>query len=169
MERVAEGSPPQEGPSPWLGTALLVVALSILVVEIVDRTAGFPIRLPVSWYTNRSMWYALGLGCLFGGGWVLGRRPREADWEPAKPGRRFGAVVLFSREGCGLCDEALLVLERYRRWLPAIEIVDIESDPVLVERYGTSIPVVEFDGVARFKGRVGEFALRRLIEGTPPA
>ena len=35
------------------------------------------------------------------------------------------------------------------------------------EKYGTTIPVVEFDGEVRFQGKVDERLLRRLIEGTP--
>ena len=69
-------------------------------------------------------------------------------------------VVLYTRRGCHLCDDALAVLERYAL---AIEAIDIDSDPGLVERYGDCIPVVVIDGRERFRGRVDEALLRRLL------
>ena len=42
------------------------------------------------------------------------------------------------------------------------------TDPQLRELHGTSIPVVEIDGQIRFRGRVDEMLLRRLIEGASP-
>ena len=47
-----------------------------------------------------------------------------------------------------------------------IEEIDIAGAPELEEQFGTSIPVVEIDGIVRFRGRVSELLLRRLIEGT---
>ena len=41
--------------------------------------------------------------------------------------------------------------------------------PHLVDRFGKCVPVVELDGKVRFKGRINEILLRRLIEGSPPA
>lgn len=43
-------------------------------------------------------------------------------------------------------------------------IVNIDTDPELVERYGTSIPVVVVDGQERFRGRVNEVLLQRLLK-----
>jgi hypothetical protein len=45
----------------------------------------------------------------------------------------------------------------------AVEVVDIDSDPALVARYTNDIPVVVIDGVERFRGRVDEVLLRRLL------
>jgi predicted thioredoxin/glutaredoxin len=67
-----------------------------------------------------------------------------------------------------LCDDAKSVLAGYLEYLPRIEGVDIDSDPELQNRFGNSIPVVEIDGEVRFRGRVDEVLLRRLIEATPP-
>jgi hypothetical protein len=41
--------------------------------------------------------------------------------------------------------------------------VNIDTDPALIERYGLLIPVVTFDGQERFRGRVDEVLLRRLL------
>jgi hypothetical protein len=43
--------------------------------------------------------------------------------------------------------------------------VDIDRDPALVERYGHCVPVVEIEGRVRFRGRVNEMLLRRLLRG----
>ncbi|HWM62488.1 MAG TPA: glutaredoxin family protein [Solirubrobacterales bacterium] len=58
-------------------------------------------------------------------------------------------VVVYSRPGCHLCEEALEAIvalhgEGYRFTLRE---VDIESDELLLQRMLERIPVVEVDGV----------------------
>jgi glutaredoxin len=69
-------------------------------------------------------------------------------------------VTLYTRQGCHLCDEALAVLRRH-----ALEpqLVDIDADPVLRERYHECVPVVEINGRERFRGRIQETLLVRLL------
>lgn len=168
VPRESSTEAPGEKSRAWLGSMLLVVFLVLASLLAVDRTLGLPFAMPRSWYANAALWWGAAIGSLVGGGWLLANRPEAPGWRPTRPGRRFGHVVLYTRVGCHLCDRALEVLERYRRWLPPVETVDIDEDPRITERYGERIPVVEFDGVPRFSGRVEEFELRRLIEGTPP-
>jgi glutaredoxin len=57
-------------------------------------------------------------------------------------------VVVYSRPGCHLCEEAIAALvslhaEGYRFELHEI---DIESDDLLLRRHLERIPVVEIDG-----------------------
>ncbi|MCA9022802.1 MAG: hypothetical protein KDA74_21785, partial [Planctomycetaceae bacterium] len=52
-------------------------------------------------------------------------------------------------------------------YLPEIEFIDIYSDPGLVEQFGTCVPVVAIDGKIRFRGRINEVLLRRLIAASP--
>ncbi len=61
------------------------------------------------------------------------------------------------------------MLQLYSTLLPPIREIDIDTDPELRKRFDTEVPVVEFDGMVRFKGHVSVLLLRRLIEGTPPA
>jgi glutaredoxin len=69
-------------------------------------------------------------------------------------------VVLYSREGCHLCDDAeLLLIQHGLR--PTV--VDIDGDVDLRERFDTCVPVVEIDGKIRFRGRVNPVLLRRLM------
>jgi hypothetical protein len=167
-----------------LGSVLLFLGLGLLTLMLVDRE--LPLAMPRSWYTDRSLWVAGGLIALASGWYLLrdssgeaaslpggSRDPARAKWEAAlrelgAPGPRFSRLVLYTRAGCHLCEEARATLEKYAAWLPPIWEVDIDGDPVLVERFTTCVPVVEFDGKVRFRGRVNELLLRRLIAATPP-
>lgn len=51
--------------------------------------------------------------------------------------------IVLSREYCHLCDELLAELRRLQqRFDFAIEVVDVDSDPALEERWGDKVPVV---------------------------
>ena len=73
-------------------------------------------------------------------------------------------VVVYTRESCHLCHEALAVVERHRRRFNLeIRTVNIDGDPSLVELWGDRVPVVEVDGRPRFFGEVDPVLLRRLL------
>lgn len=72
-------------------------------------------------------------------------------------------VVLYTRAGCHLCDDARDLLVRHGL---RPESVDIDADPQLRERYDCCVPVVVIDGVERFRGRVNEVLLLRLLRGS---
>ena len=68
-------------------------------------------------------------------------------------------VVLYGRDGCCLCDEALEVVRRVGTRHPGaftLEQRDIESDEDLLRRYLERIPVIEIDGVVAFELFVDE-------------
>jgi glutaredoxin len=69
-------------------------------------------------------------------------------------------VLLFTRAGCHLCEDAQEVLLRHG--LKATPI-DIDASSELRERYDTCVPVVVIDGKERFRGKVNEVLLQRLI------
>jgi glutaredoxin len=69
-------------------------------------------------------------------------------------------LVLYSRPGCHLCDEARVVLQRIG--VPFAEI-DIESDDELLKRYLERIPVVALDGQELYDFFVDEQDLRRRV------
>ena len=75
-------------------------------------------------------------------------------------------VTIYTRVGCHLCDDAKELLERYGL---EPELVDIDANPELRERYTTCVPVVLIDGKERFRGRVNEVLLRRLLSGSRAA
>ena len=70
-------------------------------------------------------------------------------------------VVLYSRERCGLCDEAREVILAERDRTPFVfEEIDIQGDDALELEYGIRIPVVLVNGEERFEISVdpGAFA-----------
>lgn len=69
---------------------------------------------------------------------------------------------LYTRSGCHLCEVAEAILVKHGL---QVEQVDIDADPDLRERYNHCVPVVEIDGRERFRGRVDERLLRRLLQG----
>jgi glutaredoxin len=69
-------------------------------------------------------------------------------------------VTLYTRAGCHLCDDAKAILERYGL---TVEPIDIDADPQLQAKYNECVPVVVIDGRERFRGRVNEVLLRRLL------
>ncbi|HEY8517813.1 MAG TPA: glutaredoxin family protein [Candidatus Binatia bacterium] len=73
-------------------------------------------------------------------------------------------MVLYSREDCCLCEDALREIEAARASVPfELRIVDVDSDPELVQRYGHEVPVVEIDGRKAFKYRVTSRELLRRL------
>jgi len=70
------------------------------------------------------------------------------------------AVILYTRQGCHLCEDALALLERHGL---QPQLVDIDGDPDLVAAYTDCVPVITFDGVERFRGRINEVLLKRLL------
>jgi hypothetical protein len=65
------------------------------------------------------------------------------------------SVVLYSRPGCGLCDEAREVIVAERARTPfCLEEVDVSTDDTLELGYGIRIPVVLVDGQELFEIRV---------------
>jgi hypothetical protein len=150
------------------GAGALFLGISLLTLILLDTLHALPWDLPRTWYLNQPLWGVVGLA-LCAVGWQLERNWPTADpaWRP-EPGRRFTRLVVYSRRECHLCDEAKAVLHGYIEYLPTIEDVDIDFDPVLQERFGTSVPVVEIDCVVRFRGHIDELLLRRLIDATPP-
>jgi hypothetical protein len=59
-----------------------------------------------------------------------------------------------------LCEEAKALLLRHG--LRPQEI-DIDQDPGLLQQYNECVPVVVIDGRVRFRGRVDERLLKRLL------
>jgi glutaredoxin len=79
---------------------------------------------------------------------------------------RGATVVLYSRPGCHLCEQALAEVaalhgEGYRFEL--VE-VDIESDDLLLRRMLERIPVVEVDGVVVSDLSLDASALRARLD-----
>jgi glutaredoxin len=73
-------------------------------------------------------------------------------------------VVLYGRDGCCLCDDARVILERVRATHPfALAERDIDADEDLLRAYLERIPVVVIDGVEVFHLFVDETELIRRL------
>ena len=73
-------------------------------------------------------------------------------------------VVVYSRPGCHLCEDALAIVERVRAERPfRLTVIDIESDDGLLSRYLERIPVISVDGSERFQFFVDENEFRDTL------
>jgi glutaredoxin len=71
------------------------------------------------------------------------------------------AVVLITRQGCHLCDDALAAL---RSLGVEPELQDVDADDRLHDLYDFRVPVVLLDGRIVGEGRVGRDELRRALD-----
>ena len=69
-------------------------------------------------------------------------------------------VIVYTRRQCQLCEEARELLERYGL---QPRLVDVDKDDELKQQFDTCVPVVQIDGKIRFRGRVNEVLLRRIL------
>ncbi|NTV98153.1 MAG: glutaredoxin family protein [Chlorobiaceae bacterium] len=73
-------------------------------------------------------------------------------------------VTLYGKKECCLCDDAMAIIQKVAASVPfRLEKKDITEDPELLERFGTTIPVIFVDGVQAFKYRVNERRFRELL------
>jgi len=78
-------------------------------------------------------------------------------------------VVIYGRDGCCLCEQALELLERVRATHPfELQQRDIESDDRLLAAYLERIPVVTIDGVEAFELVLDEAELKRCLDEPAP-
>jgi hypothetical protein len=87
----------------------------------------------------------------------------DASTELGEPPPR---VLLYSRPGCHLCDEARTVIEAVCADLgEQYDEVDITTSEDLTARYGEEIPVTMVDGVQHDYWRVDAGRLRAALGG----
>lgn len=69
-------------------------------------------------------------------------------------------VIVYTRKGCHLCDDACALLKRH-----GVDpvLVDIDENVELRKKFDTCVPVVSIGGRVRFRGRVNETLLRRIL------
>ncbi|MBI1247684.1 glutaredoxin family protein [bacterium] len=76
------------------------------------------------------------------------------------------SVVIYTRQGCHLCEDA----ERLVRSLVSdCKLIDIDRDSELRQKFNTCVPVVEINGKVRFRGRVEPLLLRRTLKAEAAA
>lgn len=73
-------------------------------------------------------------------------------------------VVLYTREGCGLCDEAAAMLRALSGELRfTVREADIDGDPQALADYNDVIPVIAVDGRVVSQAPVDQAALRDAL------
>jgi glutaredoxin len=73
-------------------------------------------------------------------------------------------VIVYSRPGCHLCDDAKSVIEQVKQEIDlTLEEVNIEHDLNLLQRYRFDIPIITINGVEAFRHRVEPSTLRETL------
>ncbi len=81
-----------------------------------------------------------------------------------QPAASKARVIIYSRPGCHLCEEAKQVIENAQcdnKY--TLEEIDIESDEALLRRYRYDIPVVTINGQEAFRHRLSSEAFREKL------
>ncbi|MBI5967327.1 MAG: AI-2E family transporter [Deltaproteobacteria bacterium] len=78
-------------------------------------------------------------------------------------------IVFYTRDGCSLCEE----FERTLKPLLERRAIDfrrlnVDSSPVLKERFGSRVPVLEINGEVAAEGRIIPAELEQRLEGVLP-
>jgi predicted thioredoxin/glutaredoxin len=76
---------------------------------------------------------------------------------------------MMSRSGCHLCEDMLgeLAALESTGTIPAVTIVDVDSDPALERQFGLKVPVLLLDGSVVCHYTLNSNELLRLVQGRP--
>jgi glutaredoxin len=86
------------------------------------------------------------------------------SWAKRPPQRPDLHFLVYTRENCHLCAHAWDMLTAHqKRHGFTLEKIDVDTAPDLVSRYGSCVPVVAVNGQVRFRGRVNEVLLERIL------
>ncbi|MPZ88524.1 MAG: glutaredoxin family protein [Nitriliruptorales bacterium] len=72
-------------------------------------------------------------------------------------------VTVYTRKGCHLCGEAEALVRRWARRNAEVDVVDIDTDPALIDRYTVRVPVVAVDDREIAEFQVDTATLRAAI------
>ena len=74
-------------------------------------------------------------------------------------------VTIYSRNGCHLCEQAERVIRFVQRSQPFdLEVVDIDRDATLREKYNEEVPVIAINGVDAFRHGISSEELRKRLK-----
>lgn len=74
------------------------------------------------------------------------------------------AILLYTRRGCHLCEQAEdLLLHRGA----SVRLVDVDDDSAALTLYGLRVPVLEVDGVVLLEGRFDDRLLEAALRSGP--
>ncbi len=82
----------------------------------------------------------------------------------SRTSRSAPRLTLYSRAWCHLCEEMRDALEPLAQAFGAtVEVVDVDADPALVERYDELVPVLVCDGVELSRYRLDAERVRAAL------
>lgn len=74
-------------------------------------------------------------------------------------------LLLYTRKDCCLCEEMKSSLMRLADRIPfTLEEIDVDTSPVLQEKYGNDVPVLFINGRKAFKHRLTARELERSLK-----
>jgi glutaredoxin len=74
-------------------------------------------------------------------------------------------LLLYTRKDCCLCDEMKSILSGVAKRVPfALEEIDVDTSPVLQEKYGNDVPVLFINGRKAFKYRLTARELEKRLK-----
>jgi glutaredoxin len=76
-------------------------------------------------------------------------------------------VTVYTRPGCHLCEEAIAVVRLVADGRADVELIDIDADPLLTERYTVRVPVVAVDGVEIAQYQIAPEQLEGALAAQP--
>ena len=89
--------------------------------------------------------------------WLQSLSPRRTlpNWD----------VLMYTRPGCHLCEEAWIQLEAMRQQYGfVLRSINVDDNPQLTGEYGECVPVVVINGRVRFRGIINPVLLKRLLD-----
>jgi glutaredoxin-like protein DUF836 len=81
------------------------------------------------------------------------------------PAEAGGRLVLYSRQYCHLCEEMLTALKSLDPRLSP-EVLDVDSDPALEERFGEDVPVLMLGEIELSRHRLDAERVRAYLRQT---
>ncbi len=78
-------------------------------------------------------------------------------------------VTVYTRRGCHLCEEAERIAFAVAAGRARVELVDIDTDDALRDRYTVRVPVVAVDGVEVAQFVVDTATLAAALDGAATA
>jgi glutaredoxin len=75
------------------------------------------------------------------------------------------SIIVYTVPGCHLCDEAIGILNSFKdKYRLDIQVIDILSDPELIEKYQNDVPVVLFGEKELFRHRIEKAELDKILK-----
>jgi hypothetical protein len=74
-------------------------------------------------------------------------------------------IEILTKKDCSLCDEIKEITNKVLPDYPArLIITDIESDPILYEKFKERIPILKINNIESFVYKAHETSLRRKLD-----